>query len=181
MIRLKKAFFTLIFLSAILRGVCFAGTMNLEGVASFIQTPQGLVNWLVKDFRYELEMPDYWQSAEETLRLKKGDCDDFAILASAILSKMNLPNDIVIVTFKGLNISHALCVWKDKDGLYSFISNQKLYETKEAQLEVAIARFYPDWEKITYTDQNKHYKKVVSRSQQKQGRHQDLETASPGN
>ncbi|MFH1552929.1 MAG: transglutaminase-like domain-containing protein [Candidatus Omnitrophota bacterium] len=136
---------------------------ELEGVPSSLQTPQDLANWLSREFVYRIEFPDRWQMPQETINSKKGDCEDFAILVSSLLTQSGTPNDIIIVKFRELNISHAVCIWQDKDGTYNFISNRKLTHTGRKSIEEAIGKFYPDWEKIIFSDGKKQHRKILVR------------------
>jgi hypothetical protein len=142
----------------LLLGLCFA--QGLE-TPSTINSPENLAGWLAKNFRYELKLTDAWQTPQETVSLKKGDCDDFALLAQAVLKKLGIKSDVVIIKFRGLNVLHAICIWKDKTGLYSFISNCKLTRTGKADIQQAIAKFYPDVKSIIYTDQNMRFTKTT--------------------
>ncbi|MDD5634449.1 MAG: transglutaminase-like domain-containing protein [Candidatus Omnitrophica bacterium] len=132
-----------------------AFSQELAGIPAYVKTPTDLANWMSEEFTYAMEYPDRWQSPQETIDKKGGDCDDFAILASAMLSNFNIDNDIVLVEFKGMNVAHLLCVWKNQDGTYSFISNKKLYNTGEEYLSDAIAHFYPDCSKFTLANKMK--------------------------
>jgi hypothetical protein len=38
-----------------------------------------------------------------------------------------------------------------------------LQNTGKYEIKAAIEKFYPDWEKITFTDQDKKYAKVIRR------------------
>jgi len=142
--------------------ICFAQP-GMEGVPSSIRTPQELVEWLSGEFSYRLEMPDSWQSPQETVRTKKGDCEDFAVLVSAFLSRHGISNDILILKFKDLRTSHAICAWKTPGGTYNFTSNKRMHSTGRSELTDAIAKFYPDWEKITFTTRKNKDIKVVKR------------------
>lgn len=123
-----------------------------EGVFSRIHSPEELVEWLREDFQFVMKIPDHPQSPVETAHLKTGDCDDFAKLASTVLGRMGIPNEVLLLRFEGLkNILHAICIWKNKDGTYSFMSNQKLHHTGKHNIEEAVKKFYPDCEKITRT------------------------------
>jgi hypothetical protein len=132
-------------------------------VPSSIQSPRALSNWLTNEFTYELECPDRWKSPEETISSKAGDCGDFAILSTAILSRMGLSSDIIIVKFRGLDTSHAICVFKTRKGYYNFISNRDLVRTGKKTLEGAVSYFYPDWEEIVFTDRRSHPLKTIRR------------------
>jgi len=139
---------------------CFSQNQALAPVLISITTPEQLAQWFLTDFRYETEMPDTWQNASETLEIKKGDCEDFAILAQDMLNKMGIQSDILIIKFTGLNQQHAICIFKEGDN-YSFISNQELIRTGAATLKEAIQEQYSDWESITFTNAKKDILNLV--------------------
>ncbi len=144
---------TLFFCLGIACAVSFAQVV--EAIPSYVTTPAQLSQWFTAEFKYETEMPDYWQSAEETVDLKKGDCEDFAILAQVALEQSNIPSQIVVINFKGLpNQAHAVCIFKTGD-FYSFISNQQLIQTNASTISAAMQEQYPDWEQITFTNAKK--------------------------
>ena len=138
--------------------VCFVIILQLGATASFakdaeetfysIRSPEQLTSWFSNDFIFQWKFPDKPQTLEETLRSKAGDCEDFANLASAVLKQMGIPNQILILKFRNLKIAHAICIWQDTDGLYSFISNQELFHTRKDNIKQAIKKFYPDCETI---------------------------------
>jgi len=137
---------------------------NLAAVPAYVQSPVHLSHWLKSEFSYETEMPDRWQPAEETVAARKGDCEDFAILAKAVLEEMNIAGEILIINFKGLRgQAHAVCIFKNND-YYSIISNQQLIKTRAATIEAAMDEQYPDWESITFTTENREELKFVSRA-----------------
>tara|TARA_B100000315_G_C14566337_1_gene583138 strand:- start:1382 stop:1864 length:483 start_codon:yes stop_codon:yes gene_type:complete len=159
---MKKTITTILILITFLApNICFS--QDLDENIPAINTPQDLVSWLSKEFNYQWEIVDDWKTPQETINSKKGDCEDFAILASVALSGMGISNDILVIKFKDLNLTHCICVWKDKDGTYKFISNRSLQNTGKYEIKAAIEKFYPDWEKITFTDQDKKYAKVIRR------------------
>lgn len=50
---------------------------------------------------------DYWQTPEETLRSKRGDCEDFALLKASMLSEYGYRYLILVADTK-LNAYHAI-------------------------------------------------------------------------
>jgi hypothetical protein len=143
----------------------FSGTalaVNLDAVSLGVHSPQQLAGWLVKEFKYRTEMPDQWQSAEETFKLKQGDCEDFAIISQKILKDLGIKGEILVVKFKGIAQSHALCIFK-QGKYFSFISNQKIVSTNATSIKEAISQCYPDWERISYVDAKRMVKKIVTR------------------
>jgi len=78
--------------------------------------PSRLAMWMYHNIWYEKDktqygLKEYWARPEETLENKKGDCDDFAILAHAVLSKIGY--DPKIVGAFNDNDGHAECVFFD--------------------------------------------------------------------
>ncbi len=140
-----------------------AFSQTMQSAANHIKSAQDLSIWFGNEFRYETEMPDRWQTAEETLKLKTGDCEDFAILSKEILGRKGISGDILVVKFKGVNQSHAIFIFKDGE-FFSFISNQKLVQTKSKTLIGAIQDQFPDWEKVTFTSSKKEVVKIVLRN-----------------
>jgi len=135
----------------------------LWNATSFLRTPDSLSEWLTQNFKYQLQFQDGWKNPEEILRLKTGDCKDFSVLAQAVLRQMGISSQIVVIAFKDLNVFHAITVWQDKRGSYSFISNKEIYHTEESSLEEAVAKIYPDWSRIMYLNGEKKYTKVIYR------------------
>ncbi|MBI4981645.1 MAG: transglutaminase domain-containing protein [Candidatus Omnitrophica bacterium] len=135
---------------------------NLDAFSLGIHSPQQLAGWLVKEFKYRTEMPDQWQSAEETFKLKQGDCEDFAIISQKILKDLGFKGEILVVKFRSIAQSHALCIFK-QGKYFSFISNQKIVSTKATSIKEAISQCYPDWERISYVDAKRMVKKIVTR------------------
>ena len=72
-----------------------------------------LRNWVGNNIRYENDdtvngVRDYWQFGKETVALKTGDCEDFAILLCSLLRASDYsPNDVYVVIGKNPNGYHA--------------------------------------------------------------------------
>ena len=97
---------------------------------SSISTPRDLSNWLIKNFKYEFDKNDYWKSPRETIRDKRADCEDFAILSKYILGKKGYKVYLIAITYKNFDRGHAIAVIKNKDNTYSFMSNRYYFPTK---------------------------------------------------
>jgi len=135
-----------IFLLLFIPSFCFS--QGIDGIMGFVNSPQTMVDWFAKEFSYQWQMYPDCKTPSEMVSAKKGDCDDFAFLASALLRRMKIPNEILILKFKGLKMAHAVCAFKKEDGAYSFISNKKLFHTGKYNRSDAIKKFYPDCEEI---------------------------------
>jgi hypothetical protein len=69
-----------------------------------------------------------------------------------ILDGQGIKSDVVIIKYRGLNVMHAICMYKESNGTYSFISNKELQRTGETDMTRAVAKFYPDMERIMVAD-----------------------------
>ncbi len=136
------------------------GYSDVEKDRSDIQSPNDVAKWLSKEFTYEWQIPTPWQSAQETMNLKRGSCMDFAILSQSLLSRMGVHCDIVIIKFKNLKIAHAVCAWKDKKG-YSFMTNKEYVQTRAHSLRDAVNKYYPDWKEIVFTTPDKRQGEII--------------------
>jgi hypothetical protein len=145
---MKKAILIALIMVFSLSLACFAQDLS---VPSYVNSPQALVEWFSSDFRYVLTLTGKGskiQTPQETIKLKTGQCGDFAVLASEILSHLGIANKVIIIKYRGLNIMHAICIWRNEDGTYNFISNQELICSGIKTIEGAAKKFYPDCERI---------------------------------
>jgi len=146
--KIEKAILMAIIMVFSLSLACFAQDLS---VPSHVNSPQALAKWFSSDFRYVMTLTSKdskMQTPQETIKLKTGQCGDFAILASEALSGLGIANKVIIIKYRDLKIMHAICIWKSENGAYSFISNQELCSSGVKTLEGAVKKFYPDCEKI---------------------------------
>ncbi len=144
---MKRIILTTLILTLLISPACFAGDA-LSGIPSYVKNPDELARWLAQDFRYRYSIPNIPQTPEETLKLKGGDCDDLAALASAVLEDMGISSSVVAISFKDPNDGHAICVWKDADGAYSFISNQQIFHTTKTTVDESVKTVFPNAVKV---------------------------------
>lgn len=154
---------TLISIICLSASLCFAQEFEMGLITA--STPQELAKWFSEEFKYQWEIIDKWNTPQETIDSKEGDCEDFAILASAVLWRMGIDNDILVIKFKDLDVAHCICVWEDENGMYNFMSNKELYNTGKNKIKAAIDKFFPDWEKVTFTDYQRKNVQVVRRTE----------------
>ena len=159
---MKKIAIILTILISLSCSMCLAG--ELSSAPSSIRTPNDMVRWLSSEFSYQMSVPDNPQTPQEMIAAKKGDCDDFAALASAILSGMGIDNEVYIIKYKGLSVQHAVCAWKDANGNYCLLSNQTVYYSRESEITAAIGKIYPDWEKLILSNEERASLKIIEHS-----------------
>jgi hypothetical protein len=96
---------------------------SIDEVAKYCSTPKEIGTWLKFYLTYTPDPKDIWQSAEETFQTKKGDCEDYAILAKEILKRKGIDSQVIhfIFTLDGVIKGHAVCAFKE-NGKYNYIS-----------------------------------------------------------
>jgi len=159
---MKKIILAIILLTQLLCPACFATDIIESSVPGYVKTPDDIAKWFAHDFTYQLIIPHTPQTIEDTLKSKGGDCDDFAELASAVLARMGICASVAVIIFKDSYSSHAVCIWMEKNGTYSFISNREIYHTYEKTPEGAVKKIYPASKKIALNfdrkEQGRYYR-----------------------
>lgn len=104
----------------------FARTVDNLRDAGFMEKIRS-VNALVNSFvRYRRDADtsgrlDYWATPEETLTRRSGDCEDYAILKMAALTRLGLPESsmsIVILRDESRNLFHAILAVRTNQGFF---------------------------------------------------------------
>ena len=98
-----------------------------------LYTIEQYAQWVKKDILYQKDSPlDTWSSPLETLRKKTGDCEDYALLHSAVLRVMGYhPHFIAVNQPKG---AHAICFF-EYNGFFFWFDNNRLLKSTEKNLE----------------------------------------------
>lgn len=61
-----------------------------------------IASWVRANIFYVHELPERFQTPEETLRLKAGDCDDFTTLIGSLLESVGIPTIMVTMSIDGI-------------------------------------------------------------------------------
>jgi len=86
--------------------------------------------WLKANIRYNEDgSDDVWADPEETIKRRKGDCEDFTLLTAEVLRGLGYKPHFLALVREGE--AHAICVFK-KDGVYMWFDNTTL-KTSEAR------------------------------------------------
>jgi hypothetical protein len=108
-------------LALLLGAGCLAGKppkatepFTLQDLERSRLTPKQFAN-LFEHFEF-LFLP-HIQPAEHFLALRRGDCDDYAALASHVLGKNGLTTRMIQIRLVGTNIDHAVC----------FVAEERVY------------------------------------------------------
>lgn len=75
----------------------------LDNYMPYIEgTQEAILEWVSDNIVYKEDMDtwgvgDYWQTPEETIVLRTGDCEDFTILAMALLYSIEVYSELVLL------------------------------------------------------------------------------------
>ena len=143
-------------------GLCCAGSLNVHGGAagSLVPLPSletlaltyGTPKQLARFLRETIQLTtdealfgadDYWQTPEEILERRAGDCEDFALLAQAILERQGVEAYVFSVYGAG-GYAHTVCVFVE-GGRYSVINQNRVRQYRAPTLEAVAGRLYAGW------------------------------------
>ena len=117
-------------------------------LAAELTTPEQIAKYMWRHFSFEHDRThfgkeEYWQTPEEMLTNRKGDCEDFALFAQAVLKRSGIK--AFLLNIYGHRFSHTICVFLD-NGKYSAIdgTDVKRYETDD--LYELMNEIYPNWQ-----------------------------------
>lgn len=98
-----------------------------------IRSIEDYARWLQKNIVYQSDASqDIWSDPQHTLATKRGDCEDFAFLNSAVLRVMGYePHLLAMVQGKR---AHAVCAFK-KNGCYIWFDNNRIKNTTATSLQ----------------------------------------------
>lgn len=95
--------------------------------------------WVNRNISYKSETRDYQQTYKETLSLKTGDCDDFAVLNYAWLIRHNYTSTIYfIVVAEG---GHMITVFKKGYRSWIFSNNNLIPTELDTDIDAIINTF----------------------------------------
>jgi len=87
--------------------------------------------------------PDYWQTPEEFLERKSGDCEDYALFSQAILQRQGRQAHVLSL-FGDEGLAHTVCVFVDA-GRYRAIDQDHLTAYGASTLAALAQRLSPRW------------------------------------
>ena len=121
----------------------------LDQLASTYTTPNAVAAFLHKAFTFQRDEAlfgeaDRWQSPEEFVARKAGDCEDYALLARALLRRNGIEASVFSV-FGKEGYAHTVCVFVDHRGRYNVIDVDKLRVLEAKSLESVASWLSPAW------------------------------------
>jgi predicted transglutaminase-like cysteine proteinase len=123
-------------------------SLSFSLIAQQLQTPEQITRYMWRNFLFENDArqfgrEDYWQSPEEFLMTRKGDCEDFATFAYEIL-KLNGYSAYLLNIYGG-KYSHTVCVFKE-NGKYQVIDGTDVKRYNAEALNDLTSEIYSRWE-----------------------------------
>ncbi|MCG8569101.1 MAG: hypothetical protein MJB14_03070 [Spirochaetes bacterium] len=119
--------FSIIFLFTI--SVClFCSEKELTNLAKELNTPEKIAEWVQSNIKYVSKYGiNEFNPPEEVYRLRSGNCAEMTNLTFYLLEQNQYhPLFMTIQLAPSHPKNHVVCVFKDKDNLYSEINNGKL-------------------------------------------------------
>ncbi len=121
---------------------------TLDDVVQSCPTPEALAAFLAKEIALREDAlsfaaADYWQTPEEFLGNKAGDCEDYALLAQAVLSRQGVEAFVFSLYGEG-KYAHTVCVFRDAGG-YNVVNNDRVVRYRAKSLEELATLLYPKW------------------------------------
>ncbi len=84
-----------------------------------IHTLEDYTAWLEKNMTYKADLPkDQWLKPDEFLKIKQGDCEDYAFLNSQVLRVLGFSPHII--TLYSSKSAHAICAFEYRGKFYWF-------------------------------------------------------------
>ncbi len=124
-------------------------SLSLSFLASELQTPEKIAKYMWKHFLFEQDQrqfgqEEYWQTPEEFLQTQKGDCEDFAVFATALL-RLNGVNAFTLNIY-GDGFAHTVAVFEE-NGLYHVIDGTDVVRYEAPTLQELLTKIHPFWKK----------------------------------
>ncbi len=97
-----------------------------------IHTIEDYAVWLEKNMTYQADHgKDQWLTPQEFLKIKRGDCEDFAFLNAQVLSVVGFSAHII--TLSSAQNAHAICAF-EHNGKFYWFDNAKLKSSAATNL-----------------------------------------------
>jgi predicted transglutaminase-like cysteine proteinase len=112
-------------------------------------TPKAIASFLKHEFVFRRDEAffgeeDRWQAPEEFVARRIGDCEDYALLAKALLQRNGYEADVLSL-FGEEGYAHTIAVYRDEDGRYNVINQAALKTYRAKSLEAALSAVNPSW------------------------------------
>ena len=136
--------------------ITFRSPSILEQIAATYTTPERIAGFLQKRFTFVRDetlfgTADYWQAPEELVARRKGDCEDYALLARDLLQRNGIKAYVFSLFGQG-GYAHTVSVFMDRSGRYNVMNQDKLHYYHASSLESLASLLYTRWSVGGITD-----------------------------
>ena len=121
----------------------------IDQLARTYTTPKAIAAYLQTEFTFTRDedlfgTEDRWQSPEEFVGRKTGDCEDYALLAQAMLRRQGI--EAYVLSLLGEEgYAHTVSVFVDEAGRYNVINQGRLKNYRAKSLEAVATAINPAW------------------------------------
>ena len=117
-------------------------------LAGTLSTPDAVARFMQRHFRYtedidQFGQADYWQTPEEMLKNREGDCEDFALFAKAALEKHGY--QVLLFSIYSEKQAHTVAVYW-KDGEKGIFDLDRIVRETDGKLSDIGTRFDRKWD-----------------------------------
>lgn len=121
----------------------------LQSLAAQYSTPKAIAQFLHRSFTFQRDedlfgQAEYWQTPQEFLARRAGDCEDYALLATALLTRNGIEAHVFSLFGDG-GYAHTVCVFRDAQGRYNVINQDQLRNYRAKNLDALACQMYPAW------------------------------------
>jgi len=121
---------------------------NLETLARTHPNPESIARFLrdgvtPADDQDLFDRAEYWQTPEEFLMRRRGDCEDYALFSQALLARLGFEAFVFSLYGEG-GYAHTVTVFKEK-GRYQVLNQDRLIRFNAKTLEELASWIYPPW------------------------------------
>jgi hypothetical protein len=133
-----------------LKNYIVAGVLVSSLIPIQVKDIKSLSDYMTKEFIYKSEKKgeDYWQTPEETAKLKTFDCEDASFFSEKVLKDLGY-QDVKSMAIYGIengkSYFHAICIFKI-NGKWKYMSNGYYVYFKEFNTITDMIKFEcPEW------------------------------------
>jgi hypothetical protein len=121
--------------------------LSIETLAHQISSPEALAKFMKHNFKYAPDRrlfheDEYWQSPEEMLERRQGDCEDYALFAKAILEQNGMSASVVSVYWAA--DAHTVAVF-EQNGKWGIFDLADLHYVDAATMADLAKTIRHDW------------------------------------
>ncbi|MCB9800267.1 MAG: transglutaminase-like cysteine peptidase [Candidatus Omnitrophica bacterium] len=150
-------------------------------LADELKTPDQIARYMWKNFTVESDQrqfgqEEYWQSPDQMLETKRGDCEDFAMFAAEMLKKNGFSSFLINVY--GDRYAHTVAVFKE-NGVYHVIDGTDVKRYNAQSLDELFSKLYPFWKKgaIVTASHKTHRGQVLKMIERRVNNYQSMAAA----